>query len=501
MILPEDRTLSHCPIAVGSIAGSKRDDTYFWDMVTFSVEGSLFRVPRYQFIVGSQYFYAAYLNAPSNPLLTLDDLASNDGRSQYSEEYEEVEAPGGSTPTAIDTPSVNREPWCERAVALEGVTSEQFRTFLKLLFPIHLTSTTVTLTKPEWSSILTLSTLWHFNHLRALAIHHLDQPSIDPIELILVGRSNFVTEWVLRGYEALVLKDEAIEEDESEMIGDKTSVKLYIIRHGLARRLKEHAEHEAQVAFVRDQFAKRFGAEESEQGGGEQIGKGQVEDGNGEEAGANITQLESKPGEGEKESGIKGEVRADGEDGVNKEEITIGKKHAASTTSEIKEVSTEEDERQRLRQEKLERKRERKENRAERRRQEEDKRKEEESQAPDPKEDSSRGLTAEGEQENRKKAEELREQAVLEELHRVQKELYCIDAEKQKAQAREERRRRLAKIEDQEKKRLQQEAEEARKKEELEVLKRQWKAQEMEAPKLPGAAAVQSLVGLLPGWK
>ncbi|KAJ2924524.1 hypothetical protein H1R20_g12566, partial [Candolleomyces eurysporus] len=137
----------------------------------------------------------------------------------------------------------------------------------------HSTSTTLTLSKIEWLSILALSTTWHFDHFRALAIHHLGQELTDPIELVRVGRDSFVPEWVLRGYEALVMKDEAIEEDQSDMIGDRASVKLYIIRHGLARRLKELEdtakgdvesgieEHSTHAAFVRDQLNMKFRAE------------------------------------------------------------------------------------------------------------------------------------------------------------------------------------------------------------------------------------------------
>ncbi|KAJ2924525.1 hypothetical protein H1R20_g12565, partial [Candolleomyces eurysporus] len=111
MILPPEPQRASSPRLkpVDDTAGSKRDDTYFWDMVTFSVEGFLFRVPRYQFTNNSQYFAAAYLNGQSSLISTLEDLAWNDGRSEISDDYEAVEAPNGSTPTAIDTPT-DREP-------------------------------------------------------------------------------------------------------------------------------------------------------------------------------------------------------------------------------------------------------------------------------------------------------------------------------------------------------------------------------------------------------
>ncbi|KAF6761082.1 hypothetical protein DFP72DRAFT_31366 [Ephemerocybe angulata] len=70
-------------------AGEK-DDVYYWpDNVTFSIDGKLFRVSRYQFIVGSEHFSATYGLAEDKDI-----------------------------------------------VHLEGITHAQFRTFLKILFPM-----------------------------------------------------------------------------------------------------------------------------------------------------------------------------------------------------------------------------------------------------------------------------------------------------------------------------------------------------------------------------
>ncbi|RXW23174.1 hypothetical protein EST38_g2707 [Candolleomyces aberdarensis] len=672
-LLERERASSHCLKPVDGIAGSKRDDIYFWDMVTFSVEGILFRVPRYQFTNSSQYFAAAYLNGPSNISLEIEDLAWNDGMSEYSDEYEAVEAPNGSTPTAIGTP-IDREPQFERVIALEDVTAAQFRTFLKLLFPIYYTSTTLTLSKLEWFSILTLSTVWHFDHFRALAIHHLGQVLTDPIELIRVGRDNFVPEWVLRGYEALIMKDEAIEEDESDMIGDRASVKLYIIRHGLARRLKEHEDtakgdgrsgiegHSTHAAFVRDQLNMKFRAElvelkrgelriagekgdpggnhssggktgrndpldgqtggkepSDDQSTGETDAKrqgeaetpkersekpagipelgiesgGNLDEGNismdrdetniEKESGGDTTELEIVLEEGqakdEKGDSVEGNAkitRAEWdlgkslgpdvaaaedeeaaprgrEDEVNHWGSIIGKETDGQDTSssrkpETEELSTEENERQR---QKLERKHERRMKLERRRQEEEEKRTEDQIQMPNEKPDSAQQVqNGEDEQQKRKKAEELREQAVLEELHRVQ-EPHRVDAEKQKiraledereAKAREEHRLMLAKVADQ--LRSQQAAEESERKKELEALRQHreieasWRQRELEslkryqeieamgrrfkqglqawrkqdesdtskkneapAVKRPGEAAVQTLVRLWPSWK
>ncbi|KAF6761088.1 hypothetical protein DFP72DRAFT_31460 [Ephemerocybe angulata] len=162
------------------------DEVYCWELVSFLVDGYVFNVPRNPFAMGSEYFVTTYLQSQDIGLITL-----------------------------------------------EGVSACQFRTFLKLMFPIHSTSTTITLSKSEWLTILTLSTLWHFLDLRGLAIQHLDPQMGDPIELIVVGRAEYVPRWVMKGYEALVLKPGPIAEEESDAIGDRTAVRLYIIRYTL----------------------------------------------------------------------------------------------------------------------------------------------------------------------------------------------------------------------------------------------------------------------------
>ncbi|KAF5317143.1 hypothetical protein D9611_003716 [Ephemerocybe angulata] len=174
-------------VQMGSRLGAYlNDEVYCWGLVSFLVDGYVFNVPGNPFSMGSEYFATKYLQS------------------------------NGSGP-----------------VALEGVTPSQFRTFLKLVFPIHSTSTKIALSKPEWLVILTLSTLWHFLDLRKLAIEHLDPQMGDPIELIVVGRAECVPRWVMTGYEALVFKPGPITEEESDGIGDRTAVRLYIIRHTL----------------------------------------------------------------------------------------------------------------------------------------------------------------------------------------------------------------------------------------------------------------------------
>ncbi|KAJ2919949.1 hypothetical protein MD484_g471, partial [Candolleomyces efflorescens] len=168
----------------------EKDGTYYWDSVKFSVEGINFKVPRYQFVIGSTYF---------------------------AERLESIKA-GGSEAE-------------EPTITLEGATASQFRVFLKLLFPVCTTSTTVKFSKEDWLVILELSTLWDFHDFRKLAKDHLEHQLDDPIERIIVGRAAYIPRWVLEGYQTLVTRAKCISEQESERIGYLTTVRLYILRH------------------------------------------------------------------------------------------------------------------------------------------------------------------------------------------------------------------------------------------------------------------------------
>ncbi|KAF5317382.1 hypothetical protein D9611_003707 [Ephemerocybe angulata] len=196
--------------AITEPAGEK-DDVYYWpDNITFSVDGKLFRVSRYQFIVGSEHFSATYG-------LTKD----------------------------------------KDVVQLEGIAHAQFRTFLKILFPIHSISTTSSFTKEEWLTILELSVQWHFHEFRKLAITHL-QGQLNELELIKVGRAAFVPHWVLSGYLSLVKRPGVISLDEADDIGNRTANILWIVRHRVACNFGTACELRADFEEIAGLEAKEY---------------------------------------------------------------------------------------------------------------------------------------------------------------------------------------------------------------------------------------------------
>ncbi|RXW23155.1 hypothetical protein EST38_g2708 [Candolleomyces aberdarensis] len=185
-------------IAAPARGADQHDPVYYWETVQFKIDGHLFKLPRYHFIVGSDFFAAKYLEVPrqENPSGFVDGERENgvDG-------YEVLS-------TTSDTPSPNPKLHGDEVVELDGVSAY----------------------------------------------------------LIQVGRRNFVPQWVVKGYKGLIKKQGAITEDESELIGYKTSVRLYIIRHDLASLgpTQTNGGKGSDVGMedmIRDQLALRFGGE------------------------------------------------------------------------------------------------------------------------------------------------------------------------------------------------------------------------------------------------
>ncbi|KAF5317381.1 hypothetical protein D9611_003705 [Ephemerocybe angulata] len=177
----------------------EKDEEYYWsDNVRFLVQGTLFRVSRHQFTIGSKYFSEKY------------HLGGGDDE--------------GTT----------------EIVHLDGVTAAQFRVFLRIVFPSHTTSTTTSFTKEEWLTILELSVRWHFHDFRKIAIQHLDGTLTD-IELIKFGRASYVHRWLLSGYQSLVQREGIITVDEADEIGNRTVNTLWIVRYLMDRKTLDGA--------------------------------------------------------------------------------------------------------------------------------------------------------------------------------------------------------------------------------------------------------------------
>ncbi|KAF5317082.1 hypothetical protein D9611_003654 [Ephemerocybe angulata] len=129
------------------------DEDYYWDLIKFSAEDHIFRVPKHRFMTDSETFATTY---------GLD------------------RAHGSEDEFTAEDPFLN-------AVTLD-VTAHEFRTFLKAVYPKQLQGE-LTLTANEWLAVLKLSTKWLFNGFRKMAIEKLSPlTDMDPVEKVRIGK-------------------------------------------------------------------------------------------------------------------------------------------------------------------------------------------------------------------------------------------------------------------------------------------------------------------------
>ncbi|KAH6907067.1 hypothetical protein BKA70DRAFT_1286143, partial [Coprinopsis sp. MPI-PUGE-AT-0042] len=149
----------------GSKTSMEKHSLYFWDSITFKVEGVFFQLPKYRFVEESETFMAM--------------------------------------------------------VAPLDVALRDFEHFLKAFLPraSAMYDAEPGLSQDEWISVLKLSTLWRFNELRKLAISHLSwswpRPTMDPIDRICLAKEYRVYDWLLQGYQ-----------QEGEKIGMEVALEL-----------------------------------------------------------------------------------------------------------------------------------------------------------------------------------------------------------------------------------------------------------------------------------
>ncbi|PPQ74255.1 hypothetical protein CVT24_001156 [Panaeolus cyanescens] len=167
--------------------GVRRDDEFYFDIVTFKVENTLFRVPRNGFLY---------------PGSTFEDLFS---------------LPGPSTdldsPISANQPTPQREGSCDdNPIVLEQISASSFRSFLRVLYKFE--RSTPCHGYEQWLSVLDLATMWNFTEIRKLAIVSLDEKkyignrTIE--EQILLSKKYCVKHWLKRAYQSVIQNKSAV---------------------------------------------------------------------------------------------------------------------------------------------------------------------------------------------------------------------------------------------------------------------------------------------------
>ncbi|KAJ3510552.1 hypothetical protein NLJ89_g4609 [Agrocybe chaxingu] len=172
------------------------DEEYFLQssFVFFQVENSLFRVPSYRFTRDSENFAEMFK-------LPQADRANVEGASR------------------------------ERPIILpDSISCVDFRNFLKALYPFPV-AVTLSLSKAEWLSVLTLSSLWYFLSFRKVAIAELERTgALTPTEKVTWGRDVNISSWVVKGYQELVQRANIVNKNEALGVGYETAFSLFRLR-------------------------------------------------------------------------------------------------------------------------------------------------------------------------------------------------------------------------------------------------------------------------------
>ncbi|EIM91157.1 uncharacterized protein STEHIDRAFT_29499, partial [Stereum hirsutum FP-91666 SS1] len=140
-----------------------QDDTFYFDNVVFQVSYVLFKLPR-QLLAGSGVFADMFALPPRQD-------GQEEGRDN------------------------------EHAIKLPGITAEEFRGFLRTIYPMTYDVDDVRVADREtWLSCLKLATQWNIDRMRKKAICKLDQYGWDAIDKIVTAKRYHVSRWLIEGY-------------------------------------------------------------------------------------------------------------------------------------------------------------------------------------------------------------------------------------------------------------------------------------------------------------
>ncbi|KAJ7883275.1 hypothetical protein B0H13DRAFT_2047070 [Mycena leptocephala] len=149
----------------------------------------------------------------------------------------------------------------ENPVVLEGIRSVDFKSLLKVLYPLDiqqiLNNKDEWMTKDEWISVLKLSTQWYFLDTRDLAIKQLsNRKDIGSVDRILLARQYDVPAWLRMGISELARRHGGISREDAEKIGWETAFQLCHVREMALS--KYNGWSDLQYADVEGTFGEEF---------------------------------------------------------------------------------------------------------------------------------------------------------------------------------------------------------------------------------------------------
>ncbi|KAG5652690.1 hypothetical protein H0H81_004075 [Sphagnurus paluster] len=184
------------PWGVPAPAPTNQDLRHYLEFVTFLVEDSLYKVPRYQFTKSAELYRIISLGAVTE-----------------------------------DTP-----------VVLNDVTKDEFNTLLELISDPGVPQRPFC--HQEWAVVLKLASRWMFSELRKLAITNLSSHSWTV--KVPLARAYGVREWLHSAYTDLASRSTSPTMDEATVLGlDATAILFAIREEPLQRNREEHMRRQA----------------------------------------------------------------------------------------------------------------------------------------------------------------------------------------------------------------------------------------------------------------
>jgi len=190
-----------------------RDDSFYFHMIIFQVEGKLFKVPRKPFEDQSDVFKSMFTLPPGHN-------AEVDGLTD------------------------------DKPIHLDNIKKNDFRAFLQVLFPPAY-GEDVPLSETEWLAVLNLSNMWGFTRIRQAAIDKIHDRDIDLVTKIEIAHKFDIREWYYTSYLMLGKREEPLTVDEGLRLGFDFALKMAQVRE---RLLKDKIAHPAAYQRLRQQM-------------------------------------------------------------------------------------------------------------------------------------------------------------------------------------------------------------------------------------------------------
>ncbi|KAI5122214.1 hypothetical protein M0805_002703 [Coniferiporia weirii] len=172
---------------------TRREKSYYFCLIVFKAEDTLFRVPRERFEEHSDVFHGMFT------LPACGDAAVQEG---YSDEH---------------------------PLVLEGVKAKDFLAFLKLLYPQPSRHDNV-ITESELLSALALARMWCFDAIQDAVLERLDALVLSPARRLELARIHDIRAWRRPALRSLALRRDPLSAEEAHQIGLELAVAIAALR-------------------------------------------------------------------------------------------------------------------------------------------------------------------------------------------------------------------------------------------------------------------------------